>query len=109
MASNMTRSSCFEVGMKDKFARVFEKMQVTCRDVEKLLGDYTDGDLPNPLKMRLDEHICECSRCSDLVQSYNEVISLAGEIKKSEPGIPSEVRARLRASLNQKLGLALSL
>ena len=93
--------------MKDRYLRVFEKVEVTCRDVEKLLGDYCDAELPAALKTRMDEKIQSCEHCHELLASYQQVISLAKEIKQQEQPIPQEVSQRLRAKLSERLNIAL--
>lgn len=34
-----------------------------CRDVLAGLSDYLDGDLPNDVRARVDEHLAGCSNC----------------------------------------------
>jgi anti-sigma factor RsiW len=86
---------------------MFEKHCLHCHDVEDLLGDYVDGDLPASLKERVDDHIAQCEDCTDALGAYQMVIELAGEISK--PPTPIEVKNRLRAKLNKELGLSMEM
>ena len=86
---------------------MFEKHCIHCHDVEDLLGDYVDGEMPASLKERVDDHIAQCEDCSEALGSYQMVIDLAREI--SNPPTPIEVKNRLRRKLNEQLGLSLEM
>lgn len=89
------------------YVRVLEREEILCADVEELLGDYEEGDLPHSLKNRLDDHISLCSECAQLKAEYNLIIEVAEEMGKEEPQMPIEVQNRLRQRLNASLGLQL--
>ena len=91
----------------DQQLYMLEKPEITCKDVEKLYGDYVEGDLPQSLKGRLDSHIEECGECQEFVGSYQLTIRLARELKGKQ--MPEEVRRRLREALNARLGINLPL
>ena len=86
---------------------MLEKPEITCHDVEKLYGDYVEGDLPRTLKGRVDAHIEECGECQEFVRSYQLTIKLARELKNKP--MPEGAKRRLREALNQRLGLNLSI
>lgn len=85
---------------------IFEKPAVSCEDVDLLLGDYTDNDLPESLKARVDEHLACCAECEEGAKRYREVIELAGELKSKEAPMPDSVKENLRNALNKKLGIS---
>lgn len=85
---------------------VLEKPIVKCNDVRSLLLDYTDRELPITLRARVDSHLRECECCRDEFSSYQMVIDIARELKATRP-LPQEVKNRLHAALNAKLGLSL--
>jgi hypothetical protein len=87
--------------------RIFEKSEIDCGDVEQLFGDYVEGDLPQALKGRFDDHIEECEECQQFDEEYRLVIELAQEIGEDAEPAPVEVHNRLRESLNARLGLSL--
>lgn len=84
---------------------MLEKGNITCSDIEKLYGDYVEGDLPRSLKGRLDAHIDDCGECQEFVSTYNLTIQLAKELG-SRP-MPTDAKNRLRERLNQRLGIQL--
>ena len=87
--------------------RIFEKSEIECRDVVKLLGDYEDQELPEALKLRVEEHLENCPACAEFEHTYRLTIDLAKELKN--PPMPAGVKMRLRQALNKRLGLQLSI
>ena len=83
---------------------MLEKPIVKCNDVRSLLLDYTDRELPITLRARVDSHLRECECCRDEFSSYQMVINIARELK---PTLPHDVKNRLHAALNARLGLSL--
>lgn len=86
---------------------ILEKPSLHCDDVELMLGDYTDGFLPESLTHRMDDHIAECENCQSGLKGYQEVIELAAEIGEQSKPMPDEVKRNLKKALNRKLGLSL--
>ena len=78
-----------------------------CEEVVELFGDYVDGDLCEPVKERVEKHIASCSKCQDFEKSYRFVIELAASLRPRSVEMPVEAKNRLRAALNEKLGLSL--
>lgn len=93
--------------LSDLHMRILEKDSISCADVEMLLGDYVDNELPSTLKARVEAHISQCVECQENEKSYRLVIELAAELPVIP--VPNEVRIRLRKALNQKLGIDLPL
>ena len=91
--------------LSDAQIRILEKQDIGCRDVARLLGDYTDKDLTVTLKARLDAHISCCDECRELRDSYKMTVDLASEL--ADKPAPIDVQNRLRKALNEKLGLNL--
>lgn len=102
---------------------LLEKGEFTCADLQKLVGEYFDRELPRPLQSRVQEHIECCQDCVQFAGSYQLVIELAREFGaqrsqvaaggqsvalSNEAGLPAPVRTRLYAHLNRTLGLQLS-
>ena len=87
--------------------RIFEKPELECADVTGLLCDYQDSDLPQALQERVEFHIDECGYCQEVAEGYRLTIELASELE--DVPVPTDVSRRLRQSLNEKLGLSLSL
>ena len=93
--------------LSDHHMRILEKDSISCVDVEALLGDYVDNELPSTLKARMEAHISQCAECQENEKSYRLVVELASELPVIP--VPAEVRIRLRKALNEKLGIELPL
>ncbi len=93
--------------LTDSHLRILEKGTIECKDVKKLLGDYTDKELTSTLKARLDAHISGCPECQELHDSYKFTVQLASTLE--DKPVPVDVQNRLRIALNAKLGLSLPL
>jgi hypothetical protein len=91
--------------VQDYKMKVLESPEIRCGDVENLLGEYADGELPMTLKSRLDAHIHKCSFCADAKNDYLKTIELARGL--NDHPVPTEVQNRLRSRLNAVLGLQL--
>lgn len=91
--------------LNDFQLRVLEKEMITCSDVTDLLGEYTDRELSPTLRARVDAHICSCSYCKEIRDTYQLTVELAGELK--DRPMSAGVQNRLRKALNEKLGLNL--
>jgi anti-sigma factor RsiW len=54
----------------------------TCREIEKLLDTYTDGELDEPRRLRVEAHLRGCALCSRLVRCKEEEARL---IRSGDP------------------------
>ena len=54
----------------------------TCREIEKLLDTYTDGELDEPRRLRVDAHLQGCAPCRQLVHCKEDEARL---IRSSDP------------------------
>jgi anti-sigma factor RsiW len=88
---------------------VLEKHTLDCVDVVELLGDLVEGDLSPTLAARLESHIEDCNYCGEIKRGYEMTIELAHELNSEEKPVPAAVQNRLRAALNEKLGLRLGM
>lgn len=99
---------------------LLEKGEFNCADLQKLMGQYFDRELPRALQSRVQEHIESCPACVQFAGSYHLVIELAREIGLDRPvrteslslcadgSLPKPVKARLVEHLNRTLGLEMS-
>jgi len=51
---------------------------ITCREVVELLSDYLDGELPEPERVRVDEHLAGCDGCTMVLDELRETVRLTG-------------------------------
>jgi len=74
---------------------------VTCRELIAVLDDYLDGTLPGDMRAELESHLAGCEPCRAYLATYRKTRALgsaAGRVC-----MPSELAARLRAFLADKL------
>ena len=84
---------------------ILESMDIRCSDIEKLVYELVEGELPDTLKQRVEPHISKCSACTEFVDTYRMVTEIAGTLVPKS--MPREVKARLHERLNKELGLNL--
>lgn len=89
----------------DNQLRILEKGSVDCDDAISLMSDFVDGELAPTLSAQLEAHLATCSSCSQARSDFDTLKILAREIP--DKPVPRDVRNRLRAALNQRLGLQL--
>jgi anti-sigma factor RsiW len=51
---------------------------ITCREVVELLNDYLEGELPDPERIRVQEHLAGCEGCTTILDEFRETIRLTG-------------------------------
>ena len=51
---------------------------LTCREVVELLSDYLDGELAEPERVRVEEHLAGCDGCTMVLDELRETIRLTG-------------------------------
>jgi len=51
---------------------------ITCREVVELLNDYLEGELPEPDRVRVEEHLAGCDGCTTILGEFRETIRLTG-------------------------------
>ena len=85
----------------DRIAQL-ERRHTSCSDVEELLDDYLEGELDDTLKLRVDNHLGDCSRCSDLMFDCRRIIHIASTL--NDVPLQRAVRLRLRETLQREMG-----
>ncbi|MBV8356864.1 MAG: zf-HC2 domain-containing protein [Deltaproteobacteria bacterium] len=53
------------------------KNPITCEEFVDSLGAFRDGDLELPDRIRVQEHLAGCDRCSAYLRRYERTIELA--------------------------------
>jgi predicted anti-sigma-YlaC factor YlaD len=51
---------------------------ITCREVVEILNDYLEGELPEPQRVRVEEHLGGCDGCTTILDEFRETIRLTG-------------------------------
>ena len=55
-------------------------MKKSCKDIEQMLVDYTDGQLSLSDSSKVIEHIAKCKKCQKLLDALQKSLELAGAI-----------------------------
>lgn len=100
----LKKGGCMEWRVSSE--RASEVLHLNCRDVERLLGEYVDGELPTYLSHELDGHLSACPACRQMADEYMQVIAIASTLRETEE-ISIGVKNRLRLALNSQLGISL--
>jgi anti-sigma factor RsiW len=74
---------------------------VTCRELIAVLDDYLDGTLPGDMRAELESHLAGCEPCRAYLATYRKTRALGSAAGRVS--MPSELAARLRAFLADKL------
>jgi anti-sigma factor RsiW len=59
-----------------------------CREIVDALGAYVDGELAEPLRGAVDEHLGSCADCSAYLATYRRTVRLAGDAFR-DPDTPA--------------------
>jgi anti-sigma factor RsiW len=51
---------------------------IRCREVVEILNDYLEGELPEPQRVRVEEHLGGCDGCTTILDEFRETIRLTG-------------------------------
>ena len=51
---------------------------ITCREVVEILNDYLEGELPDPERIRVQEHLSGCEGCTTILDEFRETVRLTG-------------------------------
>lgn len=60
-------------------------MTMRCEDVAPYLSAFADGELPEPLRSEVAEHVATCESCSATLARYAEIDALVAGLPRSAP------------------------
>ena len=63
-----------------------------CERTHELLSDYLAGELPEPLRRDVSEHVASCDSCAELHEAFGEVVGLLRELPVVEPSVQLAAR-----------------
>jgi len=58
---------------------------VKCKEILDILSDYVDGELTEGQCGQIQEHLKDCSRCREFVETFRESLELAHNLDKELP------------------------
>ncbi|MBP9838637.1 MAG: zf-HC2 domain-containing protein, partial [Proteobacteria bacterium] len=91
--------------MEPKNLSLFQRLNLSCSDIEELLDSYLDEEMSPVVKTRFEKHLCNCEECKCLVDDSLNIKQMAKNLYVQP--IPEGISERLRASLKEKIGLNL--
>jgi hypothetical protein len=65
----------------------------SCEEVNGLVADYVEGDLPDDTRMLVKRHLAVCTDCSLFLTGYHKVIEWAGKL--GSPQMPKALEKKL--------------
>ena len=60
---------------------------MSCERTRELFSDYRAGELPEPLRRDVSDHIASCDACAELREAFGEVVDLLRELPVVEPSL----------------------
>ena len=72
-----------------------------CSDIEQLLFEYVEEELPADVRAKLEKHLAGCRSCIEYVNSYRRTIQVTHEHALPEIEMPLELQRRLKDFLAQ--------
>lgn len=89
--------------MKSKLPTFVPPKRFSCKDATTHLSEFLDGELSGESRVLFEQHIGACEQCFYLAHDSAHLLEVAKSIAVTP--IPPAVSQRLRARLQQTLGL----
>ena len=67
--------------------------EMPCQELVEVITDYLEGALPEPDRIRFEEHLAACAKCREYVAQFERTIAAVGVVREQE--LEPEVRAGL--------------
>ena len=74
----------------------------TCQDCIDLMLDFVEGDLPEDVRLKLEEHLGGCQPCEDFLSTYRVTPSVCRRAMVRD--MPESVSLKLHQFLREELG-----
>lgn len=75
---------------------------MNCEGVTRELSNYIDGEVDAALRQELEQHLGGCSHCTVVLNQVKMTVELFCDCEPVD--LPTDVRSRLYAALQNKLG-----
>ena len=79
---------------------------MNCKEITDLLDLYSDGELSEEARARVDRHLIRCAECAYRIRSIDQTRALLREAyprEESAPGFRERLEARLESELADHL------
>lgn len=72
-------------------------VEISCREVRRLIVDYLEGELKLDDFVRVDSHLDHCAHCSAIYEGVQNVVTLLGseEVFPMPPGLDERIHNQL--------------
>jgi anti-sigma factor RsiW len=69
--------------------------EISCRELVELVSDYLDGRLPEPVRVRFEDHLALCPGCVTYLEQIRATVRLLGRVDGLErrPDVAALLRA----------------
>ena len=58
--------------------------QISCRELVELVSDYFDGRLPEPVRIRFEDHLELCPGCVTYLEQMRTTVRLVSRVEELE-------------------------
>lgn len=72
---------------------------MTCRELVEMLIDYTEGDLPEEIRVQVEQHVKRCPPCGHFFTSYHITIKITRKLPPAP--MPTSLTEKLKAMLKE--------
>ncbi len=59
---------------------------MNCDNVNKSINAYVDGEMPETVRQKIEEHLFNCEKCRNLVYLYEQINKTSRNVKTPNPG-----------------------
>lgn len=74
-----------------------------CQECVELLTDYLEGNLEEPIREKLDEHLAGCAPCINFVRSFEKSSNMTQLLREQQVNIPLDVQQRVKSFLKEEV------
>jgi anti-sigma factor RsiW len=72
----------------------------SCGHLVRLLADYLERQLPEPVHRELEQHLQRCPRCVAQLRTYQSTVSLLRSL--TDEDLPPELRLSVKSFIDAK-------
>ena len=67
-----------------------------CEEVQKLLFEYLEGDLPDEARRQVEAHLAGCDSCAQLAEEYRRALAALGTLEKDVPDFVTPAMKKIK-------------